>query len=96
MASKTPNTVTEHSVGSNNLIVATFSTNDWDNADTWDSYIPSVVGYWTNATDDPTQGKEKVDVAHSQNRYGTDNSSRFTFYTGEDNRTGILYVLAKK
>jgi hypothetical protein len=67
------------------LVMATFS--DIDDAGTWAPRIEGVVGYWCNGTDDPTQGKEAIDVAYS---YPT-----FTFSTGENSRTGILYVLCK-
>ena len=99
MAAKTPSSIKEHVVGSNRLLACTFSGTagiwDLDNADTWDSKISSVVAYWINPTDDPTQGKEKIDVKFQQNLFGTDNTARFTFYLGENSREGIMYVLAK-
>ena len=87
MAAKTPDSIQQESLGSLKLIIATFSTNDIDDTDTWASGIQGIVGYWANATDDPTQAKEGIDVALS--------TSTFTFSTGEDNRTGMVYVLAK-
>jgi len=72
--------------GSLYLHIATFS--DIDNASTYASGIKRVVGYWANATDDPSQGNEKIDVAES--------SGTFTFSTGEASRTGMLYVLSER
>lgn len=87
MAAKTPDSVIRESAGSMTLHIATFSTNDIDDGDTWASGIQEIVGYWANGTDDPTQTKEGIDMSVS--------SSTFTFYTGEDNRTGLVYVLSR-
>jgi len=84
--------VKRDSVGSNTLITATFS--DIDDGDTWDSHITEVVGYWLNMTDDPTLQYERASVAYSKTVNGVQNG-RFTFHTGEGNRTGELYILAK-
>ena len=87
MAEKTPDSVTNESMGSMRLVLATFSTNDVDDGDTWVSGIPNAQAYWFNRTDDPTQEAEIVDVAFS--------AGTFTFNAPEDNCEGILYVLTK-
>ena len=87
MAAKTPVTVLRENAGSLTLHIATFTTNDIDNDDTWASGIPNIVGYWANGTDDPTQTKEGIDVSLS--------GSTFTFRTGEDDREGMVYVLSR-
>ena len=90
MPAKTPDSVLTENFGQNTLYIATFSTNDIDDADTWTSNIPSVIAQWANATDNPTQEKEGIDVGLTTVATGV-----FTFYTAENNRTGQLYVLAK-
>jgi hypothetical protein len=87
MAAKTPDSIQQESLGSLKLIIATFTTNDIDDGDTWASGIQGIVGYWGNLTDDGTQAKEGIDISLS--------TSTFTFNVGEDNRTGLIYVLAK-
>ena len=79
----TPSTIKQESAGNLKLILATFT--DIDNGETWASGITEIVKYHATGTDDPTtQGNESIDVALS--------GSTFTFYTGEDNRTGTLFV----
>jgi hypothetical protein len=90
MAAKTPDSIQQESLGSLKLIIATFSTNDIDDGDTWASGIRGVVGYWGNLTDDGTQAKEGIDITLTTAATGA-----FTFNVGEDNRTGLVYVLAK-
>ena len=94
MAEKTPNAIKRDSVGSNTLITATFTDNDIDDGDTWDSHITEVVGFWVNLTDDPTKGYERLSIEHSNTVNGNQNG-RFTFYSAEANRQGDLYILAK-
>ncbi len=89
MPAKTPDSVITENFGQNTLYIATFSTNDIDDGDTWTSKITSVINQWANATDDPTQTKEGIDVGYTQT------TGKFTFYTGENNRTGQLCILAK-
>lgn len=87
MAAKTPDSVERISMGSATLIVATFSTNDIDDGDTWATGLGTSAKYvWANGTDDPTQAKEGIDCALS--------SGTVTFSTGEDNRTGWVFVIA--
>ena len=90
MAAKTPDSVIVESCGSLTLRIATFSTNDIDDGDTWTSNIPGVVGYWGNLTDDGTQAKEGIDITLTTAATGV-----FTFNVGEDNRTGLIYVLSR-
>lgn len=93
MAAKTPSTIQRDSAGSNTLFTINFT--DLDDNDTYDSKIHSVIDWWINCTDDPTQKAEGIDAKHQQHLFGTDDTSRFTFYAGEDNRVAVLYVLAK-
>ena len=90
MAAKTADSILKENVGSCTLYIATFSTNDIDDGDTWASGIPNVIGYWGNLTDDGTQEKEKIDITLSTAATGA-----FTFNVGENNRTGMIYVLSK-
>jgi len=87
MASATQSgTITRETFGSLQIHIIPFS--NIDNTNTYASGIKRVVGYWANGTDDPTQGAEKIDVANS--------SGTLTFATGEDARTGILYVVSEQ
>jgi len=86
MAAKTPSTIKKENLGSLNLIMSTFT--DIDDADTYVSGLDAVVDQWFNRTDDPTQGTEGVGVSES--------SGTFTFNAGEDNITGILFILTKQ
>lgn len=83
MAVKTPTSVLRESVGSTQYSKAIFS--DIDNGDTYASGLTGVVGYWVNGTDDPgTTTFNRIEASES--------SGTFTFYTGEANRTGELYI----
>jgi len=87
MAAKTPDSVVRESLGSKTLFIATFSTNDIDDNDTWATGLSTnIVGYWGVLTDDGTQTKEALDITNA--------SGTLTFRVGEDNRTGLVYVLA--
>jgi hypothetical protein len=90
MAAKTPDSVLIESLGSLKLTIATFSSNDIDDGDTWTSKIAGIVGYWGNLTDDGTQAKEGIDITLTTAATGV-----LTFNVGEDNRTGVIYVLSK-
>jgi len=90
MAAKTPDSVLRENLGSLTLHIATFSTSDIDDGDTWTSKIPGIVGYWGNLTDDGTQTKEGIDITLTTAATGV-----MTFNVGEDNRTGVIYVLSK-
>lgn len=89
MAAITPSAISRQSAGSNTEIIATFT--DIDDGDTYTSNIPSVVGFWANGTDAPgTTGNTGIDVTLT-----TATTGLFTFNTAEDNRTGVLHILAK-
>ena len=91
MAVKTADTLIKHNFGSMTLYVATFSTSDIDDGDDWFSGIPHPVAAWGNLTDDSTansNGQLNIGVA-------TAATGAFKFYTGESNRTGVVYVLTK-
>ena len=90
MAAKTPDSVLVESCGSLTLRIATFSTNDIDDGDTWTTGIDSIVGYWGNLTDDGTQTKEGIDITLT-----TASTGVLTFNVGEDNRTGLVYLLSR-
>jgi hypothetical protein len=90
MAAKLPDSVVTENFGSKTLYICTFSTNDIDDADTYASGIIDAVAYWCNGTDTPTQGTEGIDVGY------TATTGSFVFYTGEANRTGILYILVNQ
>jgi len=79
-------TIMRESFGSLQLHIIPFT--NIDDTNTYASGISRIVGYWANASNDPTQEKEKIDVALS--------GSTFTFSAGEDTRTGTLYVLSEK
>jgi hypothetical protein len=86
MAAVTPSTLTRHSMGDLTFFIAVFA-NTTDDGDTYASGLGSnVLGFWANGTDDPTQGKEGIDVSES--------SGTFTFNTGEDDRGITLYIVA--
>ena len=87
MAAATVSTIVRHSAGSNTLVRVAFS--NIDNGNTWDSGIYDAIGWWANGTNDPTQGKEAIDVQY------VPRTGRFTFSTGENTRTGELVVLFK-
>jgi hypothetical protein len=84
MSAVTPSSIRRENLGSVNLLICPFA-DTLDNADTWDSGLTSVVGFWANRTSAPTQEKEGVDVSES--------SGTFTFNMGEDNKAITLYVL---
>jgi len=88
MAAKTPDSVAIENTGSSTIHIATFSTNDIDDGDTWASGIKNIIGYWATATDVPTSGQlAGIDMSLS--------SSTFTFNTGEDDRTALVFVISK-
>ena len=95
MAAKTADSIQKHNFGSMTLYIATFSSEDAthgiDDGDTWASGIPYPIAYWGNLTDDPTaQTNNQVNVTLSTAATGA-----FTLQTGENNRTGVIYVLTK-
>ena len=87
MADATLSTVTAESMGSMKLVIATFS--NIDDTNTWTSGIFGAMGYWCDATNNPTQTNESIDVSY------VSSTGVFTFNCGENTRSGILYVLTK-
>jgi len=81
--------VIRESIGSLNLHTVTLTDGEVDDGETYVSGLSGIVGYWFNATDDPTtQTSGGVDVSES--------SGTFTFNCGEDDRNGTLYVLTSQ
>ena len=93
MASRAHSSVSTQSMGNLRLSIITFT--DIDNADTYDSGIPSAVSYWANGTDTPTANRETVAASYAMDVVGSPNAGRFTFSTSEDNRAVKLYVLSR-
>lgn len=80
-------TILRESWGSLKLHMIPFT--NIDDTNTYASAITDnpIVGYWANCTDDATsQTKNAIDVRLS--------GTTFTFSTGENGRTGTLYVLS--
>jgi len=82
-----PTSLTRESVGSLTMHIAVFAATT-DDADTYASGLPNVVGFWANRTDAPTQEKEGIDVEESS-------TGNFIFNGGEDNFGVTLYILSR-
>lgn len=84
---RTPSVELLEQVGSMRLHICKFTA--VDNADTYASgHANSIVGTWFNPTDVPTGATyEGCDVVY------TLATGAITFYTGEDDRAGMLYIL---
>lgn len=88
MAAKTPSSVYTESFGTTTMYICPFA--DIDNGDTYTvTPLTNVIGFWCQATNAPTQTHEGIDVGYAQS------TGVFTFSTGEDNRTGTLYILVR-
>lgn len=87
MAAKTPDSIIRENVGSLNLLICDFSTTNIDNEDTYATGLPNIVGCWFNASLDPTQGGEGMNIAES--------SGTLTFHAPENNVTGKLFILTR-
>jgi hypothetical protein len=89
MASKPPDSVYLEKHGTNLLRRAVWSSTNLDDADTWASGITTgYVDHWFSPKNDPTtQASTGMHVAYS--------AGTFTFYPGEDNCTGTLFVLTR-
>lgn len=90
MAAKTPDSVVVENFGTKTLYKCRFSTNDIDDGDTYASKVLNAVAFWCSPTDMPTQTQEGIDVGYVAT------TGAFTFYTGEDDRTGDLYILVNQ
>ncbi len=88
MAAKTPDSRTIHSLGSERLIRLVYSSTNLDDGDTYASGIEGIVDQWANGANNPaTQASSGIHISES--------AGTFTFYPGEDDWTGTIYVLAK-
>ena len=89
MAAKTPDSIKQEKLGTVRLLRAIFSTTNIDDGDTWTpTRIDGYVDHWFSGQSNPgTQASAGVHVAYS--------SGVFTFYPGEDNTTGTLFVLVR-
>ena len=87
MAEITPDSIIRESVGSLTLLICPFESTSVDDEDTYPSGIANVVNKWFNATKDPTQGGEGMNVSES--------SGTFTFEAPEDDVTGTLFILTR-
>lgn len=87
MASITPDTVKQLSVGDARLLICTFA-GTADDTDTWASGLKGIIAYWTIDKDDPTT-QASVGIA-VENSSGT-----FTFHPAEDNKPFDLFILQR-
>lgn len=84
MAAITPATVQKVSLGSNNLVIATFTTAS--DTDTWTSGITNVASFWTQTNGNPVTQTSAGSAA-------TNAAGVFTFYPGENSLGVILFVI---
>lgn len=91
MAAITPDSVVRENAGSLTLHIATFITNDIDDADTWTSNIPGIVGVWCNTIDNPTS---TTDTALSLS-ISNITTGQVTFFAGEVTRAANVYVVSR-
>lgn len=90
MAAKTPDSINIHSMGDCKLLRATFSTTNLDDTDTWTSGLSGVVDYWFTGKNNPTtQASAGIHGAFVAS------TGVFTFYPGEDNWEGTLFIMQK-
>lgn len=88
MAEKTPDSRKVNNMGSMTLLELRYTSTNLDDADTYTSGITGIVNHWFGATNNPgTQASAGVHVSRS--------GGTFTFFPGEDNATGTLFVLKK-
>ena len=91
MAAITPDTILRENMGSLTLHIATFITNDIDDADTWASGIPGIVSVWNNTIDNPTSTTDTaLNVSISNLATG-----QLTFFAGEVTRAAYVYVVSR-
>lgn len=88
MAEKTPDSRRTNNLGSVTLLELTYSATNLDDADTYTSGIKGIVNHWFSATNNPA-------VQTSAGMHVSQSSGTFTFFPGEDNATGTLFVLKK-
>lgn len=87
MAAVTPSTITSENLGSLKATIAAFA-NTTDDADTWASGIPGIVGII--CTQEDTAGTQAATGAGA-----SFSGSTITFHIGEDNSAIRLVVLSK-
>jgi len=87
MAAKTPDSIIRENLGSLNLLICPFATANIDNEDTYATGLPNIVGQWFNASKDPTQGGEGMNISES--------SGTLTFNAPENDVTGTLFILTR-
>jgi len=87
MAAKTPDSIIRESLGSLTLLICPFETANIDNEDTYTSGLNHVVDKWFNASKNPTQGGEGMNVSES--------AGVFTFNAPENDVTGTLFILTR-
>lgn len=90
MAARTPATILTENAGSLTLSIADFTGAATDDNDTWASGLTGVVGFWANATDDPTTNTHGVDL-----NLTTVATGLFTFRLGSGSRNLTVYVLSR-
>ncbi len=84
MAAITPATLRKVGLGSDNLLVATFTTAS--DADTWTSGMTNIVTFWTQTNGNPATQTSAGSAA-------TNASGVFTFYPGENSLGLVLFVI---
>lgn len=91
MAAKTPDSIKgPHSMGDHKLIRATFSTTNLDDGDTWTTTIPGITDYWFTGKNNPTtQASTGIHASFVAS------TGVFTFWPGEDNWEGTLFIMLK-
>ena len=90
MPAKTPDRVDRTNLGAVTLLIATFETEDIDDADTWSSGLTNepVLGWWSQRLEAAgTDGKEGVAIAY------VSTTGVFTFATAEANCQFKVYVI---
>ena len=87
MASVTPASVKQASIGDLRLLICSFA-DTTDDGDTWASALPGIFAYWAQDTDDPTTQAD-VGVAVGQS------AGTFTFHPSEDNKSFDLFILQR-
>lgn len=86
MSAITPTGITKVSLGSANMVVATFST--VSDGDTWASGIGSIVTKWTDHNADPAT-QASVGIA------STFSGGTFTFFPAENSAAFRLHVVVE-
>lgn len=83
MAAKTPDSVSQESLGSLRLVRAVFSSTNLDNTDTYTTNITGVIDAWFSPS--TTTGVTGCSVS----------AGVITFACSADNQLGTLYILCR-